>query len=118
MRTLVATLALTLALSASAGETDQASALQTLHQPNAVLVDVRTPEEIAEGALPGARFIGYEAIAGRIAEVAPDKDTPIVLYCRSGRRASIAQDSLEALGYTRVVNGGGYQDLKDALEKE
>ncbi|WP_271411910.1 rhodanese-like domain-containing protein [Pseudomonas sp. Q1-7] len=122
MRTLLAIPALfllsILSLPAAAGETDQAAAVQAMARPNAVLIDVRTPEEVAEGSIPGARNIGYEEIGQRIAEVAPDKDTPIVLYCRSGRRSSIAQDSLRELGYSHVVNGGGYLDLKNALDKD
>ncbi|MFC5695927.1 rhodanese-like domain-containing protein [Pseudomonas sp. GCM10022186] len=118
MRTLLAILTLALSLPATAGDTDQAAAVETMRQSNAVLIDVRTPEEVAEGAIPGARNIGYEEIGDHIAEFAPDKDTPIVLYCRSGRRSSIAQDSLQELGYTRVINGGGYLDLKTALDKD
>ncbi|MDH4584914.1 rhodanese-like domain-containing protein [Pseudomonas sp. BN415] len=122
MRSLLAVLALSLSLvlslPATAGETDQAAAIEALRQPNAILIDVRTPEEVAEGTLPGARNIGYEDIGQRIAEAAPDKNTPIVLYCRSGRRSSIAQDSLQELGYSRVINGGGYLDLKTALDKD
>ncbi|AOE84821.1 rhodanese-like domain-containing protein [Pseudomonas sp. TCU-HL1] len=118
MRTLLAVLSLALSLPAAAGDTDQAAAVEAMQQPNAVLIDVRTLEEVAEGAIPGARNIGYEQIGQRIAEVAPDKDTPIVLYCRSGRRSGIAQDSLQVLGYSRVINGGGYLDLKNALDKD
>lgn len=118
MRTLLAVLALTLTLPAIAGETDQAAAVDAMRQPNAVLIDVRTPEEVAEGTISGSRTIGYEEIGQRIAEVAPDKDTPIVLYCRSGRRSGIAQDTLKDLGYSRVINGGGYLDLKTALHKD
>lgn len=120
MRTLLAVpaLFLTLTLPAFAGDTDQAAAVEAMQQPNAVLIDVRTPEEVAQGSIPGSRHIGYEEIGQRIAEVAPDKNTPIVVYCRSGRRSSIAQDSLTDLGYSRVINGGGYLDLKTALNKD
>ncbi|MBD2836504.1 rhodanese-like domain-containing protein [Pseudomonas sp. JM0905a] len=118
MRNLLAVLALSLSLPAVAGDTDQVAAVQAMQQPNAVLIDVRTPEEIAQGAIPGARSIGFEEIGQRIAEIAPDKNTPIVVYCRSGRRSSIAQDTLQGLGYSRVINGGGYLDLKTALHKD
>ncbi|WP_041770644.1 rhodanese-like domain-containing protein [Metapseudomonas resinovorans] len=118
MRTLFAVLALALSLPTAAAETDQAAAVIAMQQPNAVLIDVRTPQEVAEGTIPGSRNIGYEDIAARIAEVAPDKNTPIVLYCRSGRRSGIAQDSLRELGYKQVINGGGYLDLKTALHKD
>lgn len=116
MRALLLSLSLALCpLAAQAGEIDQAAALQSLTQPGALLIDVRTPEEFASGALPDAKLIPHGEIAARITSIAPDKHTPIVLYCRSGRRSSIAQDELLALGYTQVINAGGYEQLKPAL---
>lgn len=41
-----------------------------------------------------------------------------MLYCRSGRRASEAQDVLEKLGYTQVINAGGYDELATALPSD
>lgn len=118
MRKMLATLTLCLSLpaAAAAADVDQAAALEALKQPGAVLIDVRTPEEIEAGALPGARYIGFEDIGTKIAELAPDKHTPIVLYCRSGRRSGIAQDDLRARGYTNVQNAGGYSTLKPILD--
>lgn len=115
MRTLLLSLSLCLPL-AHAGEIDQPAALTALEQPNAVLIDVRSEEEFAAGALPGATLIPHERIAQHIAAVAPDKHAPIVLYCRSGRRSTIAQERLQALGYTRVINAGGYDQLQPAFK--
>ncbi|WP_137817769.1 rhodanese-like domain-containing protein [Pseudomonas sp. 2FG] len=115
MRTLLAGCALLFSLPAAAAEVDQSAAVQALATPKTLLIDVRTAEEFAAGALPGASRISYEQIGTQIAGLAPDKDTPIVLYCRSGRRSSIAQDELSTLGYTHVINAGGYQELKTAL---
>lgn len=98
---------------ASAAQVDQSAALDALQRPSSVLIDVRTEQEFAEGALPGATRIETEDLAERIAAVAPDKNAPVVLYCRSGRRASAAQDLLQELGYTQVFNAGGYQELKE-----
>ncbi|MBU0811379.1 MAG: rhodanese-like domain-containing protein [Gammaproteobacteria bacterium] len=98
---------------ASAAQVDQSAALDALQRPSSVLIDVRTEQEFAEGALPGATRIETEDLAERVAAVAPDKDAPVVLYCRSGRRASAAQDLLQELGYTQVFNAGGYQELKE-----
>lgn len=114
-------LCLSLALSplaAQAGDIDSAAALHALAQPGAVLIDVRTADEFASGALPGAKLIPHGDIAARIAEVAPDKNTPVVLYCRSGRRSSIAQNELQALGYTQVINAGGYDQFKLARDTQ
>lgn len=103
-------------LAAVAGEIDQAQALKTLAQPGAVLIDVRSADEFATGALPGAQLIPHNQIGARIGAAVPDKNTPIVLYCRSGRRSSLAQDELQALGYRHVVNAGGYDQFKLASD--
>ncbi|WP_068828339.1 rhodanese-like domain-containing protein [Pseudomonas sp. BMS12] len=103
-------------LAAQAGEIDSTAALSALTQPGAVLIDVRSADEFASGALPGAKLIPHSNIAARISEVAPDKNVPIVLYCRSGRRSSIAQDELQALGYTQVINAGGYEQFRLARD--
>ncbi len=115
MRHLLLVLSLCLPLAAQAGEIDQTAALRALEQPDAVLIDVRTQEEFATGALPGATLIPHEQIGARIARLVPDKNTPVVLYCRSGRRSGIAQDRLQALGYRQVINAGGYDSLQPAL---
>ena len=79
----------------------------------AVWIDVRTPEEFAEGHIDDANLIPYEDIAAGVAQLGLDKDTPIFLYCRSGRRSEIARESLEKAGFSRVTNVGG---LSDALK--
>ncbi|WP_217474595.1 rhodanese-like domain-containing protein [Stutzerimonas stutzeri] len=97
------------------GQIDRPAALSALERPDVVLLDVRTAEEYADGALPGATRIETQDLAARIASVAPDKDAPVVVYCRSGRRSSAAQDLLQDMGYRQVINAGGYDDLKDVV---
>lgn len=74
------------------------------------LIDVRTEKEWNAGHIDGATLIPHEQIADRIAGVVADKDAPIALYCRSGRRSGIAMASLKKLGYTNVVNYGGFEE--------
>ena len=76
-----------------------------------VWIDVRSPEEFNEGHLQGAVNVPHEQIASQIARISPDKNAPVNLYCRSGRRAEVALQELKKLGYTNVTNHGGYQDL-------
>ncbi len=116
MRLLLTALGLIAGLLLSACEAERPAAIDALQSPNSLLIDVRTAEEFAAGALPGARRIGHEEIAAQIASLAPDLDTPIVLYCRSGRRSALAEASLRALGYRNLINAGGYGELKLALE--
>ncbi|WP_079202125.1 rhodanese-like domain-containing protein [Pseudomonas sp. CC6-YY-74] len=118
MRVLATVLALLLSLPLAADEISLQRAVIALQTPDAVLIDVRTAEEFSAGALPGASRIGHEQIATQIAALAPDKNTPIVLYCRSGRRSALAQDSLVQLGYRNVINAGGYDQLKQALAQQ
>jgi phage shock protein E len=82
----------------------------------ALVVDVRTPEEFGEGHLPQATSIPIQDFSQRIAEVEKltgfDRTKPIVVYCASGNRSGKAHLQLEAAGYTQVVNGGGFDDLR------
>lgn len=78
----------------------------------AIVIDVRTPEEFAGGHLDGALNIPYDEIAQRISEITEERDRMIVLYCRSGRRASVAEEILRSNGFTNVLNAGAYSELK------
>ena len=73
-------------------------------------VDVRTAGEFGAGHVAGAVNIPYEEIVERIGEVTSDKDAPIYLYCRSGRRSGIALEALQEAGYRNAVNIGGVQE--------
>jgi rhodanese-related sulfurtransferase len=67
------------------------------------VVDVRTPAEFADGHVPGAINIPFDEIGRRAAEIGP-KGTPVLLYCRSGRRSGIAADTLRGLGFDRLYD--------------
>jgi phage shock protein E len=77
-----------------------------------VTIDVRTQAEWDAGHIEGALHLPVDVIGERIAAAVPDKTTPVVLYCKAGVRAGKAKGVLEKLGYTRVENAGGYEDLK------
>lgn len=74
---------------------------------DAVLIDVRTSEEYEEGHLDEAINISVETIGLTIEEKVKDKDTKIVVYCRSGNRSATAAESLINKGYTNVYDLGG-----------
>ncbi|MBA3822157.1 MAG: rhodanese-like domain-containing protein [Deltaproteobacteria bacterium] len=94
---------------------DPARAL-SLIASGATVIDVRTPEEFEGGHVARAVNLPVDGFAGRLAEVerllGGDKSRPVVVYCASGRRSGIAQQQLEAAGYTQVINGGGFDDLQ------
>lgn len=78
----------------------QGAALQS---QGALLLDVRTPGEFAQGHAPGARLIPLDQIGRRLAELGA-KDRAIALICRSGNRSGQAQSILEQAGFTKTVN--------------
>ena len=81
--------------------------------PVAVVVDVRTPAEVAaSGRLAGALVLDVNApdFEAR-AQAALDVDRPVVLYCRSGARAGQAAQRLARLGFSRLSNAGGFDAL-------
>lgn len=77
----------------------------------ALLVDVRSDKEFNAGHLEGAVLIPHTEIEERVAEFGESKERSIVVYCKVGGRAGKAKRMLEALGFTDVINGGGYEDL-------
>lgn len=76
-----------------------------------VWIDVRSVAEYQQGHLESALNITNEHISEKIPTIAPNKDTPIHLYCRSGSRAEVVKTTLTNMGYTNVTNHGGYDDL-------
>ena len=86
-------------------------------EKNYIILDVRRPDEYAEGHIPGAINVPNEEIGtAEIAEL-PDKSQMILVYCRSGRRSKEASEKLVKLGYTNIVEFGGILDWKGELEK-
>ncbi|MGL4474352.1 MAG: rhodanese-like domain-containing protein, partial [Shewanella sp.] len=81
-------------------------------QDGALIVDVRTPAEFAEGHLADAINIPVDQIAQVFAERDIAKDTEVVLYCRSGNRSGKAQQTLIEQGYTHTFNGGALEELQ------
>ncbi|ASK53632.1 rhodanese-like domain-containing protein [Vibrio tarriae] len=81
----------------------------------ALLVDVRTTEEYAQGHLDNALNWPLSEVETAFQSIA--KDRPIVVYCRSGNRSGMAQKHLIGQGYTQVHNGGGYEEIRQAAKK-
>ncbi len=82
-----------------------------------IILDVREQEEFDEGHIPGAVLLPYTEIDEKAETILPDKDIPLLVYCRSGRRSKIAAESLSALGYSNVKEFGGIIDWKYEIEK-
>lgn len=78
------------------------------------LLDVRTPQEYAEGHIVGAVNINVQsADFQRMAEKELSKDSTILVYCRSGRRSMDAAEILTGLGYKVVNLKGGIIEWRE-----
>lgn len=83
---------------------------------NAVLLDVRSPQEYREGHIPGSINLPLQKLdnADKIIE---NENTPIYVYCQSGNRSRQAVALLGAMGYTNVNNIGGIAAWTGKVER-
>jgi len=82
----------------------------------AILLDVRTPQEYAEGHIPESRNIPLQNI-DKAEEIVDNKDTPLFVHCLSGGRSRQAASVLKQMGYTNVTNIGGIADYHGKVER-
>ena len=80
-----------------------------------IILDVRRPDEFAEGHIPNAINVPNETIGTDEIPELPNKDQLIMVYCRSGRRSKEASEKLVKLGYTNIVEFGGILDWKGEI---
>jgi rhodanese-related sulfurtransferase len=77
----------------------------------AYLVDVRTQEEFNSGSVPGAVNIPLDQLEQSLHRF--KGQGTVVVFCRSGMRSSQARDILVRKGFKDVVNGGGWEKVRD-----
>jgi phage shock protein E len=77
---------------------------------SSLILDVRTSDEYAEGAYPGARNVPVQELADRLAELGP-KAAPVIVYCASGARSARAARILKGAGFADVTDCGGLDGM-------
>ena len=82
----------------------------------AVLLDVRTSSEYAEGHIPGSKNLPLQSI-DKVERMIENKATPIFVHCLSGARSRQAAAVLQQMGYTNVKNIGGIASYTGKVEK-
>ncbi|MBQ3462494.1 MAG: hypothetical protein IJH36_05175, partial [Clostridia bacterium] len=80
-----------------------------LMENGAVLVDTRDAEEYEQNHLDGAINISYLYVGMLAKNAVPDKATPIIVYCATGKRSQQAKMCLDYLGYEKVYYLGGVE---------
>ena len=94
--------------SASYTQISQDEAMKMMQeQTDCLIVDVRRPDEFAEGHIAGAVNVPNETIEDEAPEALPDKEQTLLVYCRSGNRSKEASQKLADMGYTNVYEFGG-----------
>lgn len=78
--------------------------METLIKQGAIVIDVRSPQEFAEGHIPGAICIPEYNIQREIRNKVPNIKSLIIVYCDSGVRSKNAQKRLQKMGYKQVYN--------------
>lgn len=82
----------------------------------AMLIDVRERDEYGRGHIPQSVNVPLSTLE-LISTTAPNKDTPLFLYCRSGNRSKRAAAILRQSGYTNVSNIGGIMAYQGKIER-
>ncbi len=99
----------------ASAQTEQATEFSRIEQEvnsgEAVMLDVRTPEEFAAGHAAAAELFSLQQLqAGQLPDI--DPNTKLYVYCRSGNRSAEATAILETAGYTNIVDLGGLSDIQ------
>ena len=86
----------------------QEEAKEMMDTQNVIILDVREQDEYDSGHIPGAVLLPVGTIEEETAaEVIPEKDSTVLVYCRSGNRSKTASSALAELGYTNIYEFGG-----------
>ena len=98
----------------SDGSVNYMEAKEKIINDGAILLDVRTKEEYNEKHIDGASLLPLDKIdIDSISHIVSEKDTPIIVYCRSGNRSQQAREKLIALGYSKVYDLGAMSNWKE-----
>jgi rhodanese-related sulfurtransferase len=84
-----------------------------LMSEGAVLIDVRSSLEYESGNLKNSINIDVDAIENVIESKVSDKNTKIILYCRSGNRSNTAANKLIDMGYKNVYDLGAMSNCSN-----
>ena len=83
-----------------------------LENENTVIIDVRKKEEYKESHIDKAINIPYDTIIEGVEKKNIDKETPIIVHCKSGKRSEKAYETLINAGYKKVYDLGAMSNCK------
>jgi phage shock protein E len=83
---------------------------ELINKADTFLVDVRTPAEVAEVAVPGAINIPLDTLPDNLDRF-KEANGAVIVFCRSGGRSESAKNWLLQNGVEKVHNAGGYPSV-------
>lgn len=90
-------------------------ARKILGEGDCLFIDCRTEKEFKRGSIPNSVLIQRGLIEFKVAKQAPDKNTKIIIYCKSGKRSALTTCTLTKMGYSNVLSmTGGWKAWIDA----
>lgn len=82
-----------------------------------VILDVRTEGEYMQGHIANSVLIPLDVLSMKVESIIPNKDTKILVYCRSGSRSRVASEILIKMKYKNVYDFGGVMNWRYGVEK-
>lgn len=86
------------------GELTQQQAQERIKAGTITVIDVRSDHEFSAGHVPGAINLPHDSITSHLDQISHLKDKPVLLYCRSGRRAGMAEVALSEQGFRQLYH--------------
>jgi rhodanese-related sulfurtransferase len=84
-------------------------------KPHPLIIDIREEREYRLGHIEGAVQVSRNTLESRVLEIAPELDTPIVIYCAVGNACVSVAEALRRLGYQKIFSlKGGLQSWLEA----
>ena len=82
-----------------------------------IIIDVRGKDEYEKGHIKDSILIPLDTLENTIEDIVKNKDSQILVYCRSGRRSAEASKIIKSLGYNNIYDFGGIIDWKYEIQK-
>ena len=89
---------------------------QFVNTPDAILIDVRTRQEFAQGHIPNSRNIPFKDLK-KVRQFIPDLNTPLFVICLNGAQSNHAVFVLRHMGYRYVEDNGGIDRYRGQISK-
>jgi len=90
-------------------------AVMLINKDDAILLDVRESNELAQGSIRDAKHLSLSVLKQRVEELSPHIEQPVIAYCKAGNRSATACEILKKNNFANVMSlKGGFEGWKMA----